>query len=219
MRTTVWAISFRPEADFDEAIANYQKALEIRPGHAEAHNNLGAALAARGRIRRGDRPSSEVARHQAGQRRGATTTWARPWPAADESTRRSPISRRPWKSKRTAPTLTITWASHWLAVDRPTRPVAQWQKALELATRQHKRALAESIRAKLQLQKAETPVRAAQQSPTDSAQCSHNSPSHSTFPISHICVYLRPSTLPERMISGFRRLCLSLTLTAAEWME
>ena len=34
----------------DEAIAEYQKALEIEPDYAEAHNNLGNALVRRGRI-------------------------------------------------------------------------------------------------------------------------------------------------------------------------
>jgi tetratricopeptide (TPR) repeat protein len=34
----------------DEAIAAYQKALEINPDYEDAHNNLGAALVARGRV-------------------------------------------------------------------------------------------------------------------------------------------------------------------------
>ena len=42
--------SLLPPGRIDEAIAHYQKALEIRPDYAEAHNNLGIALAGRGRI-------------------------------------------------------------------------------------------------------------------------------------------------------------------------
>ena len=34
----------------DAAIAHYQKALEIKPDYAEAHNNLGAIMARRGQI-------------------------------------------------------------------------------------------------------------------------------------------------------------------------
>ena len=34
----------------DEAIAHYQKALQIEPDSASAHNNLGLALAGRGQI-------------------------------------------------------------------------------------------------------------------------------------------------------------------------
>ena len=34
----------------DEAIAHYQKALEIEPDYAEAHYNLGSVLAGRGQV-------------------------------------------------------------------------------------------------------------------------------------------------------------------------
>jgi Flp pilus assembly protein TadD len=34
----------------DEAIAHYRKALEIKPDNAEAHKNLGVALAGRGQL-------------------------------------------------------------------------------------------------------------------------------------------------------------------------
>ena len=34
----------------DEAIAHYRKALEIKPDYAEAHYNLGIALAGRGQV-------------------------------------------------------------------------------------------------------------------------------------------------------------------------
>ena len=39
-----------PPGQVDEAIAHYQKALEIKPDYAEAHNNLGLALAGCGRV-------------------------------------------------------------------------------------------------------------------------------------------------------------------------
>ena len=34
----------------DEAITHYQKALQINPDYAEAHNNLGNALLQKGRV-------------------------------------------------------------------------------------------------------------------------------------------------------------------------
>ena len=34
----------------DEAIAQYQKALEINPNYAEAHNNLGIAFLQKGQV-------------------------------------------------------------------------------------------------------------------------------------------------------------------------
>ena len=43
---------------FDKAVAQYQKALEINPDYAETHNNLGVAMASRGQI------NSAIARYQ-----------------------------------------------------------------------------------------------------------------------------------------------------------
>ena len=40
----------------DEAMAQFQKALEINPNYAEAHNNLGNALLTKGAGGRGDSP-------------------------------------------------------------------------------------------------------------------------------------------------------------------
>ena len=51
-----------------------------------------------------------------------TTTSASSWPAADRSTRPSPITRRPWKSSPTTPRPTTTSAWLWPAADRSTRP-------------------------------------------------------------------------------------------------
>ena len=39
-----------PKGQVDEAIAHYQKALQIKPDYAEAHNNLGNALLQKGRV-------------------------------------------------------------------------------------------------------------------------------------------------------------------------
>ena len=50
-RTTISALSWRVAGRFDDAIAHYEKALEIQPHYAEAHNNLGVALVAgRGKV-------------------------------------------------------------------------------------------------------------------------------------------------------------------------
>ena len=47
---TTWASPWPGVDGFDEAIAHYQEALEIEPNDADAHNNLGLALAGRGQI-------------------------------------------------------------------------------------------------------------------------------------------------------------------------
>jgi len=44
------ANTFRTQGRTSDAIAHYERALEIDPNHAGAHNNLGVALAAQGRI-------------------------------------------------------------------------------------------------------------------------------------------------------------------------
>ena len=80
---------------FDEAIAHYQKALEIKPDYVEAHNNLGLALAGRGQVDEAIdhyrkaldiNPDYVEAHYNLGSGLG------RPRPG---STRRSPITGRP----------------------------------------------------------------------------------------------------------------------------
>ena len=44
------AVILAGRGQVDEAIANYQQALEINPGYAEAHNNLAVTLAGRGQV-------------------------------------------------------------------------------------------------------------------------------------------------------------------------
>ena len=48
--TTTWASLWRAQAGSTRRSAHYQKALEIKPDYAEAHINLGIALAGCGRI-------------------------------------------------------------------------------------------------------------------------------------------------------------------------
>ncbi len=45
-----WRTWYSGRGQVDEAIAHYRKALEIKPDYAEAHNNLGLALAGRGQV-------------------------------------------------------------------------------------------------------------------------------------------------------------------------
>ena len=46
--TTTSALLWQSRGRLDEAIAQYQKSLEIKPDYAEAHNLLGVALTNRG---------------------------------------------------------------------------------------------------------------------------------------------------------------------------
>ena len=45
----IWGSFFNPTADSSEAIAEYERAIELDPGHANAHSNLGVLLRAAGR--------------------------------------------------------------------------------------------------------------------------------------------------------------------------
>ena len=100
-----------PAADrSDEAITHYQRALEIKPDLAVAHDNLGVILAGHGQIDEAIdhyrkaveiKPDYEEAHNNLGfllLRKGAST---RPWP----------VSIRPWKSSPTSPWRTSTSAS------------------------------------------------------------------------------------------------------------
>ena len=106
----------------DEAIAHYRKALEIKPDYAEAHNNLGLALAGRGQVDEAIAHYRQGPGNQARLRGGPLQPRHSPWPAADRSTRPSPITGRPWKSSPTSRRPTTTSASPWPAADRSTRP-------------------------------------------------------------------------------------------------
>ena len=129
---TTWASPWRGRGRVDEAIAHYQKALETKPDYAEAHNNLGLALAGRGQVDEAIahyrkaleiKPDYAEAHNNLGRRLGA---------AAGGSTRRSPITRRPWKSSPTTPRPTTTSASLLAGRGRIDEAIAHYRKALEI---------------------------------------------------------------------------------------
>ena len=48
-RTTIWEAPFKNLGVTTKRLSHYTKALQIKPGYAEAHNNLGSALQELGR--------------------------------------------------------------------------------------------------------------------------------------------------------------------------
>ena len=72
----------------DEAIEHYRKALEIKPGYAEAHVNLGNAMAARGRMDEAIEHYREGPGNQSRLRRGLQQPRQCYGGSADGSTRR-----------------------------------------------------------------------------------------------------------------------------------
>ena len=81
----------------DEAITHFQKALQIKPNNAKAHNNLGKALLQKGRV------DEAIAHFQ--RRCKSTLTMRKPTATSatlcckrEEWTKRSPIIKRHWQS-------------------------------------------------------------------------------------------------------------------------
>ena len=48
--TTTWAMLSKSQGKLEEAIEAYNKALAIKPDHAEAHYNMGNALKSEGKL-------------------------------------------------------------------------------------------------------------------------------------------------------------------------
>ena len=103
---------------FDEAIAQYRKALEIKPDYAEAHNNLAWLRATC---------------PQASLRNGA------------EAIAHAQQANQLCGGKR--PDVLDTLAAAYAEAGRFPEALATARKALELATQQNKRPLADALRA------------------------------------------------------------------------
>ncbi len=79
---------------FDEAMAQFQKALEVKPSDAETHNNLGVALAGRGQFDAALNHYRRAWRSTPTLRRPATT-WVSSWHGSAGSMRRRSVIARP----------------------------------------------------------------------------------------------------------------------------
>ena len=60
--TTIWVPRWRPEGRLAEAIVEFQTALRLKPDYANAHLNLGKALANSGRMEEAAAQFSEALR-------------------------------------------------------------------------------------------------------------------------------------------------------------
>ena len=76
--TTTSASPCDDQGKLDEAIAEYREAIRLKPDDAAAHNNLGIALHAQGKLRRGDRRIPRGDPAQARLRRGPQQPRQRP---------------------------------------------------------------------------------------------------------------------------------------------
>ena len=119
-----------PKGKLDEAIAHLQKALEIKPDYAEAHNNLGSLLPKR------DRVDGAIAHYQKALEikpdyAEAHNNLATPLRQKGRWTKRWPISKRRWKSSPTTRKPTQPWQRS-LPRGRVDEAIAHFQKALEI---------------------------------------------------------------------------------------
>ena len=60
----------------DQAIATYQKALQLTPDDAALHNNLGSVYASMGKLQEAQTEFQKAAEHQGGKRSLKRGTWA-----------------------------------------------------------------------------------------------------------------------------------------------
>ena len=114
-----------------EAIAEYQTALRINPDYAEAHYNLGVALASQGKV------SEAIAEYTAALRINPimprrTTTWGLPWPVRASSQRPSPSTRRPCGLTRIMPRRTTTWGIALANQGKFAEAIAEYTAALRI---------------------------------------------------------------------------------------
>ena len=118
-----------------EALEQYRKIVEIDPNDAEAQNNLGLALARRGR------PDEAIVQLSPGAA-GSSPTWRRPtttgatsWPPSGGTTRPSRTIGRRWRPSPTLPRPATTSAMPWRLGAGWTRRSRQYRKAVEAEAR------------------------------------------------------------------------------------
>ena len=124
----------------DEAIKHYRKALEIKPDYAEACNNLGNAMAARGRIGEAIehyRKALEIKPDYAEAHNNLGNGMA----ACGGSARRSSMSRRPLRPGRLCQA-TCNLGRAFQIGGQINEAIAHYRKALVLAKQQNNVALA-----------------------------------------------------------------------------
>jgi Flp pilus assembly protein TadD len=146
----------------DEAIVQFQKALELNPGDAKAHGNLGVVLADRGRFNEAMahyQKALEIKPDFAAAHNGLAWLQATCPVAAlrngGEAVRHA--LRANDLSGGGQPGILDTLAAAYAEAGRFSEGVAAARKALELATQRHDPALADAVRARIALYEARKP--------------------------------------------------------------
>ena len=157
-------LTFASRGRFDEAIAHYQEALEIQPNDADAHGSLGYALVCLGRFDEAmahyrkaltiQPDNAEFQKNLAWLRATCPKASLRNGAAAIELAQRADhvfAGQRP----DVLDTLAAAYAeAGWFPEARATA-----RKALQIATQQNNRALADAVQARIALYEAGKPYR------------------------------------------------------------
>ena len=134
------------KGEYDRAIADYTRAIEINPTDAVIYNNRGIALSRQGRQRQARSPTTARSSRSIRTTPLPTTTAASPIAPRATSTARSPTTARPSTSIRSWQAPTTTAASPYRAKGDNDGAIADHTKAIdidpELASAYYNRALA-----------------------------------------------------------------------------
>jgi spermidine synthase len=162
--------------EVDSAIAHYQKALRIRPDLVQARHNLDVILAERERIRKNLAQQREALRLQpkdtALLNNIAWMLATNPNASVRNGADAVELTERALKlSGGNQPAILDTLAAAYAEVGRFSEAVATARKALDLATQQNKRPLADALRTRIALYGTGKPYR---QTPSRSAPAPTN---------------------------------------------
>jgi protein O-mannosyl-transferase len=155
---------------FDEAVAHYEKALEINRDYADARRNCDVVLSQRKEISRGLAEQRELLRSRPNDvalLNGVAWILATSPNAAFRNAREAvELAERAVRlSGHQEPAILDTLAAAYAEAGRFSEAAATAQQALDLAKKQDKQTLAESLRARLQLYQAQMPFRQPHHAP------------------------------------------------------
>jgi protein O-mannosyl-transferase len=146
-----------------EAIAHFQKALEIRPDFAGPHYNLGYALAGRGQIDEASAHYQKALEIDPNYARAYNNlAWIRathPDPKFRDGALAVKLARRAAELTPDSPDILDTLAAAYAEAGRFPDAVQTAHKALELAAQQDKPVLAETLQARIASYEAGKPCR------------------------------------------------------------
>ncbi len=150
------------KGQYNEAISEWKKALELSPEDAKVHNNFGAALAKQGRIDEAiphfekalaANPNSAQLHYNLGRSLATKGKLDEAIPHFEQAVK---------LSGGLEPAVLDTLAAIYAEVGRFPEAVQTARQALELATQQNNQGLAATLNARIALYESRTPIRGGQ---------------------------------------------------------